>query len=118
MTSQLDFFAPAASRLSQADKGRKALVRDRTQRAAPDDEALANYLESTGNYRVLRRHFQVCSHALSVVGSTDSTRTKARSDDSFNQFFLYSRKIVILCDVNTAKPRKGLEFLSAKLQAL
>ena len=55
MTSQLDFFAPAASRLSQADKGRKALVRDRTQRAAPDDEALANYLESTGNYRVLRR---------------------------------------------------------------
>lgn len=55
MTSQLDFFAPAAARLSQADKGRKAVGRERVQRAAADDESLANYLESTGNYRVLRR---------------------------------------------------------------
>ncbi|NTA38455.1 3'-5' exonuclease [Agrobacterium salinitolerans] len=55
MTSQLDFFSPAAARLPQAERGRKAGGRETTQKTATDDEALAAYLESTGNYRVLRR---------------------------------------------------------------
>ncbi|UXS10945.1 3'-5' exonuclease [Agrobacterium tumefaciens] len=55
MTSQLDFFAPASARLPQAERGRKAGGRETTQKTATDDETLAGYLESTGNYRVLRR---------------------------------------------------------------
>jgi len=55
MTSQLDFFAPAAARLPKAEKERKAAGRETTQKAVSDDEALAGYLESTGNYRILRR---------------------------------------------------------------
>jgi len=55
MTSQLDFFASASARLPQAERGRKAGGRETTQKTATDDEALAGYLESTGNYRVLRR---------------------------------------------------------------
>ena len=55
MTSQLDFFAPAAARLAQAERGRKAGGRETTQKVVPDDETLAAYLESTGNYRILRR---------------------------------------------------------------
>lgn len=55
MTSQLDFFAPAAARLPKAEKERKAAGRETTQKTVPDDEALAGYLESTGNYRILRR---------------------------------------------------------------
>ncbi|SNB84393.1 MULTISPECIES: 3'-5' exonuclease [unclassified Agrobacterium] len=55
MTSQLDFFASASARLPQAERGRKAGGRETTQKIATDDEALAGYLESTGNYRVLRR---------------------------------------------------------------
>ena len=55
MTSQLDFFAPAAARLPQAERGRKAGGRETTQKTGTDDEALAAHLESTGNYRVLRR---------------------------------------------------------------
>ncbi|TKV70312.1 3'-5' exonuclease [Rhizobium sp. AU243] len=55
MTSQLDFFAPAAARLPQAERGRKAGGRETTQKTGTDDEALAAYLQSTGNYRVLRR---------------------------------------------------------------
>ncbi|MFB7147649.1 3'-5' exonuclease [Agrobacterium deltaense] len=55
MTSQLDFFAPAAARLPQAERGRKAGGRETAQKTGTDDEALAAYLESTGNYRVLRR---------------------------------------------------------------
>ncbi|MGK9042522.1 3'-5' exonuclease [Rhizobium sp. SA279] len=55
MTSQLDFFAPAAARLPQAERGRKAGGRETAQKTGTDDEALAAHLESTGNYRVLRR---------------------------------------------------------------
>ncbi|MCZ4071563.1 3'-5' exonuclease [Agrobacterium sp. LMR679] len=55
MTSQLDFFAPAAARLPQAERGRKAGGRETAQKTGTDDEALAAYLQSTGNYRVLRR---------------------------------------------------------------
>ncbi|EGP54923.1 DNA polymerase III subunit epsilon [Agrobacterium tumefaciens F2] len=56
MTSQLDFFAPAAARLAQAERGRKkAGGGETTQKAVADDETLAAYLESTGNYRILRR---------------------------------------------------------------
>ncbi|MFP3499713.1 exonuclease domain-containing protein, partial [Pseudomonas sp. SIMBA_059] len=38
-----------------AEKERKAAGRETTQKTVPDDEALAGYLESTGNYRILRR---------------------------------------------------------------
>ncbi len=55
MTSQLDFFAPASARLPQAERGRKAGGRETTHKTAMDDETLAGYLKSTGNYRVLRR---------------------------------------------------------------
>lgn len=55
MTSQLDFFAPAAARLPKAERERKAGGRETTQKTVPDDEALAGHLESTGNYRILRR---------------------------------------------------------------
>jgi len=55
MTSQLDFFASATARLPQAERGRKAGGRETTLKSVPDDEALAAHLESTGNYRVLRK---------------------------------------------------------------
>ncbi|KAA3525075.1 3'-5' exonuclease [Agrobacterium tumefaciens] len=55
MTSQLDFFASATARLPQAERGRKAGGRETMQKSVPDDEALVGYLESTGNYRVLRK---------------------------------------------------------------
>ncbi|PZP53336.1 MAG: DNA polymerase III subunit epsilon [Agrobacterium fabrum] len=55
MTSQLDFFAPAAVRRPQAEKGRRTGGREAVLKTGTDDEALAGYLEATGNYRVLRR---------------------------------------------------------------
>ncbi|MFK3780338.1 3'-5' exonuclease [Agrobacterium sp. NPDC089420] len=55
MTSQLDFFASAAARLPKAERARKAGGGEAAQKAAGDDEALAGYLEATGNYRVLRK---------------------------------------------------------------
>ncbi|MFK0208505.1 3'-5' exonuclease [Agrobacterium sp. NPDC090283] len=55
MTSQLDFFASAAARLPQAERGRKSAGREATPKIGMDDEALAGHLEATGNYRVLRR---------------------------------------------------------------
>ncbi|HCJ72960.1 3'-5' exonuclease [Rhizobium pusense] len=55
MTSQLDFFASAAARLPETERGRKMPGRGAVQRVAMDDEGLAGYLESTGNYRVLRK---------------------------------------------------------------
>ncbi len=55
MTSQLDFFAPAAARLPRAERGRKTGGRDTRPQPVEDDEALAAHLESTGNYRILRK---------------------------------------------------------------
>ena len=55
MTSQMDFFAPAAARLPQAERGRKSVGREATPKTGMDNEALAAHLEATGNYRVLRR---------------------------------------------------------------
>lgn len=55
MTSQLDFFASAAARLPETERGRKMPGRGAVQRVAMDDEGLAGYLESTGNYRILRK---------------------------------------------------------------
>ncbi|MCZ7483022.1 3'-5' exonuclease [Rhizobium rhizogenes] len=55
MSSQLDFFGSAAARLPQGERGRKAAGRETVQKNVADDETLAGYLESTGNYRVSRR---------------------------------------------------------------
>tara|TARA_R110002020_G_scaffold452084_1_gene666424 strand:- start:849 stop:1829 length:981 start_codon:yes stop_codon:yes gene_type:complete len=89
MTSQLDFFAASALPATSKMTNPQAVPGTGQGGSRSDDEAMARYLEETGNYRILRRLSPrpVVEHARpefrrrGVILDTETTGLNYRSDD-------------------------------------